>query len=303
MNKDFIKNFSSKYRLLNKVYLEIQTVMLKRRENKAVKYLNQESFNVLNKIDLSKRILERYSLKKDSVCHIIGSGWSLNNSKKIISPNDYVIGFNQAGVSGLKFDLYFVEFGSIEEKETSLKQKMLIEEVILPQKGLVVFKNLWADRNELNFIMELWGRTILYVKDIPVNCYNSKFLSQSIAIFMKDDSEFIRQYSSTALTLVKFAKDLGFKEIVLHGIDFGGKYFFETEDFKDPANLARYLPDKSKTLVYKASGDSKVHITALSGIWMRESLPIASKMLTKKGVNLYSATSDSPLSKLLPIYS
>tara|TARA_B100000949_G_C14268413_1_gene446147 strand:+ start:592 stop:1512 length:921 start_codon:yes stop_codon:yes gene_type:complete len=303
MTINSIKKVATKYRLLNKIYLIVQTVMLKRRTNKAAANLGRAGINVLNMSELKEKILGKYVVKNDSVCHIIGSGWSLNNSQKRISPADYIIGFNQAAVSGLKFDLYFVEFGSLKEKETSLKQKKLIDEVILPQKGLVVFKNLWADRNEINFIVELWGRSVNYVKDIPVNCYNPKFLLQSMSIFMKNDSEYIRQYSSTALTLVKYAKDIGFKKIVLHGIDFGGKYFFEAEDFHNSNNLTNYLPDKSKTSIYIPSKDSKVHITATSGIGLRESLPIASKMLAKEGVKIYSADSNSPLSQILPIFS
>lgn len=300
---NFIQKVATKYRLLNKIYLRVQTVLLKKRENKAIAYLRRTGIKVLSMSELKQQILGKYTLRNNSVCHIIGSGWSLNNSQKQISPADYVIGFNQAGVSGLKFDLYFVEFGSIKEKETSLRQKSLIDEVILPQNGLVVFKNLWANRNEIDFIVDLWGKSVNYVKDIPVNCYNPKFLSQSIAIFMKEDSEYIRQYSSTALTLIKYAKDIGFKKIVLHGIDFGGKYFFEAEDFHNSNNLTRFLPEKSKTSIYTPSDDSKVHITALSGIGLRESLPIAYKILAREGVKIYSASAKSPLSEMLPVFS
>ena len=49
----------------------------------------------------------KYRNHSDKACHIIGSGYSLNDSKGKINNEDFVIGFNFAALANLDFDLFF----------------------------------------------------------------------------------------------------------------------------------------------------------------------------------------------------
>lgn len=301
--KSRLRHFLAKFSCTNKSLLTIQTEKLKKRQRKLSEKLAAElKVEFFGVKELKTLVDTKYKANTTEICHIIGSGWSLNQSISSISENDFVIGFNQAAISGIKSDLYFVEFGSVVESDITEKQFKLVQEVIKPHTDFVFFKNLWAMRNDYNVVRDTWNTNVRYVNDIPVNCYNAKFLSQSLDVFLEDDPVFIRQYSSTALTLVKLAKDLGFKKIVLHGIDFGGKYFFDANNFDDKLGLKKYLPNRSEQNIYKKANSKSTHITSKDSFGLKYALPIVKQRFEEKGVDLYAGTEISPLSKVLPVY-
>lgn len=301
--KSNLRHFLAKFSFTNKSLLAFQTKKLKKRQRvlseKLAEELKIEFFGVKA---LKALVKTKYNENKPEICHIIGSGWSLNQSIKSISENDFVIGFNQAAISGVKSDLYFVEFGSVTESDITEKQFKLVQEVIKPHTEHIFFKNLWAMRNDYSVVKNTWNTSVKYVNDIPVNCYNAKFLSQSLDVFLEEDSVFVRQYSSTALTLVKLAKDLDFKKIVLHGIDFGGEYFFDTENFDDCLDLKKYLPNRTGQKIYNKASSKSTHITSKDLFGLKYALPLVRERFVEKGVTLYAATEISPLSKVLPVY-
>ncbi len=51
------------------------------------------------------------------------------------------------------------------------------------------------------------------------------------------------QFISTVVTGIFVAYHLGFEKIVVHGVDFGGKYFYDSDDFTGDINLR---PDYNK---------------------------------------------------------
>ena len=301
--KSNLRYFLAKFSFTNKLLLAFQTNKLKKRQRVLSEKLAAElKIEILGVKALKALVRKKYNKNASEICHIIGSGWSLNQSIQSISENDFVIGFNQAAISGIKSDLYFVEFGSVTESDITEKQFKLVQEVIKPHTKLVFFKNLWSMRNDLRVVKNTWNTNVKYVNDIPVNCYNAKFLNQSLDVFLEDDPVFVRQYSSTALTLVKLAKDLDFKKIVLHGIDFGGEYFFDAENFEDHLNLKKYLPNRTEQNIYNKASSNSTHITSKDLYGLKYALPIVSERLKEKGVILYAATEVSPLSKVLPVY-
>ncbi len=300
---NMFRNFMVRFSNTNKWLLNYQTRKQKERQLRLSGILENELGIEFYTVEGLKELVNNLrTIKPSSRCHVIGSGWSLNETSKFISDDDFVIGFNQAAISGIRFDLYFVEFGSQQELEISEKQFKLIKEVVSEQTDLIFFKNVWARRNNLDYIRKNWANHVHYIQDIPTNCYNPRFLRQSLDIFLKDDPIFMRQYSSTALTMIKLGKDLGFKKIILHGVDFGGEYFFDTTDFEDENNLRKYLPSRKSNNIYIKSGKQDIHSTSKDLFGLKYSLPYVNEYMVAKDVNLYAATSNSPLSKILPVY-
>lgn len=264
------------------------------------KYLNENGMKVCSREEIINGVKKRSDLKSSKVCHVIGSGWSLNRSKYAINADDFVIGFNFAGIQKLSYDAYFVEFGGPTVKATARAHKRIIEEVVLNSTDLVYFKNLWESKNDKVFISAEWGGAVKYVKDYVMPCLREESLRSILVRCLDDSSQFLPQYTSTALTCVFLMYFCGFKEIVLHGIDFGGQYFYEAPDFNGNADL---IPSPNSTeKFYQATTAQSVHPTASSSVGMKEAIPILAKLLCARGVNLYSAHQSSPLSKYLPIY-
>ena len=93
--KDNIRYTSLIYDYINLIYRYLS-------ENKLLKKIATEGGIVLSAEDLHKN-MRNESCK---VCHIIGLGWSLNDSmSRINRANSYIIGMNNGALSGLEFDL------------------------------------------------------------------------------------------------------------------------------------------------------------------------------------------------------
>lgn len=255
---------------------------------------------IINYEGIDSHIQDRSIIPSKTVCHIIGSGWSLNESKKKIQEEDFVIGFNQAALSGLKFDLYFVEFGGYKVEEISRKQVQLIEDVVKKQTDLIIFKNIDEERNDPAFIKKFWGDKIFYMPDVQVPMYRERYLEQTMKYLYRKDNIYLKQFISSVLASICLAKNCGFKEIVLHGVDFGGAYFFDVPGYH---HLNQYRPDENKNTTYKKFSKDSVHVTSRDKVGVKECLPILQKLCREDGVTLMSASEESPLSKILPLYS
>ena len=249
---------------------------------------------------IQQHIADRNKVPERTICHIIGSGWSLNESKKKINNEDFVIGFNQAALSGLSFDLYYVEFGGPSVEEISKKQIALIDEVVKKQTDLIIFKNIEEKRNDPAFIKKYWGDKIFYMPDVQVPMYGEKYLEHTLKYLLVKNNRFLKQFCSSIIAGIGVAKNCGFKKIVIHGVDFGGAYFFDVPGYE---HLNQYRPDENKNNTYKKPEKNSVHITAAGTIGIKESLPILKELCESEGVTLMSASDESPLSKILPVYS
>lgn len=114
--------------------------------------------------------------------------------------------------------------------------------------------------------------------------------------FLRYDPIYLRQYKSTVISSIAFAKNIGFKNIVIHGLDFGGQYFYELDNF--PEEKKKYIPPETSL-----SRGKKVHQTAGSVCGTNDVLAHIRDILYKQDIHLFSATNDSPSSKILKVYS
>ncbi len=268
--------------------------------NSLMKSLEASGGHVLSAQGLYSEVLSlSSSAKKSDTAHIIGSGWSLKHSIEKIPAQDFVMGFNYAALAPIKFDMYFIEFAGKGVLKTMNNQLALLAKYVIPDQTLLYFKNTWEDKNDLEH-MRLLVNEVKYVKDVLVPCLSPEMLEISLRTCIENKSEFIYQYASTAITLALIAYHCDFKNVVLHGVDFSGQYFFELPEMKC---REKYVPDGSVGEHYKkTNGMNSVHITSASPIGMKEALPILRNLFGERGLRLMSACTESPSSISLPVY-
>lgn len=236
---------------------------------------------------------------RQTVCHIIGSGWSLNESyTQALRDDAYVVGFNFAGLIELPYSAYFVEFAGPEIQELSQRQKALLDRRIRPITRNIYFKGLTLPRNDPAMALELFGAICRFTQDLILPCLGPANLKATCRELLKQDKTYIRQYMSTTLTLIAIALHSGFKKIVLHGVDFGGSYFYEHPKFHSLEDL---LPPSKGIYYVKNSSKSTPHVTNLAGVGVEASLHHITQLLPE-GVALYAGCEASPLSAILPVF-
>ena len=301
MIEKYIRYAFEKSSFLHMLYIKYSYLKYAIKLNLLFNKISVKKRDVKNLPDLKKEARIKKNSKRSKVVHIIGSGWSLNKSVDIVDKSDFVIGFNFSPLSMIDHDIYFIEFGGYKVFETSNFHRILADDIVIPSGGNVYFKNIWHSRNDIQYIKNYIKGKYPLIKDYLVPFFSEDHIRQCLEICLKNNSNFLAQKGSTAISSVFLAYFFDFKEIVLHGIDFGGGYFFEQEDFN---GYTIYKESAKKCMYNKNLQEGKqLHPTAAKKVGIKTILPILNKILYEKGVNLYTASSMSPSSKILPIYS
>ena len=138
-----------------------------------------------------------------------------------------------------------------------------------------------------------------FAKDIFVPHYISSenVYRNSIKILLENDPYYFKQSCSSVITSIIFARYLGFKNIVIHGVDFGGKYFFDLDDYQ---HLAKYKPPKNDSIYPKTIRN--INSKHPTGNCLKRFLRLLKESLYLEGINLYSSNKHSDLNKFLPIF-
>lgn len=261
---------------------------------------NVKKENIYDEGSLIKLILNNSSKHKSDVCHIIGSGSSLKQTIGKIREDDYVMGCNLAGLINIKFDFFTIEFAGYKRKEPSSVVFNLARK--LSDKGtLVCFKNIWEKANEPNFIIENNFKNLKFIKDIYIRTFavNNKDYLRKLLNLSQDG--YFYQHISSIILLISVAKKIGCKKIVLHGVDFGGKYFYEDENFFLPNELNEF--DRKSIYNYIKinikNGKYQNHLN----LKFPENLILIKEILYENDVCLYSNSEESGSGKILPIYN
>jgi len=252
------------------------------------------------RLQLLNEAAKRVQAKNSHTAHIIGSGWSLNHTVDLIPKNDFVFGFNFAPLARVDLDIYFIEFGGYKYAATSDFHRMLAEKFVIPSGGAVYFKNIWEKKNELNYIQLYIKGIYPLLKDYLVPCLSRNNIRQSLEFCLNTSSDFVPQIRSTAITSIFLAFSLGFKKIIAHGIDFGGGYFFEQDNFAGNKHHA----ESAKKCMYNKPLQTRnqQHPSAERVVGLKQILPVLQELLNERGVYLYTASSTSPSSEILPVY-
>jgi len=262
--------------------------------------------NIRKKIIKKKKLLEillqKKKGKKSGICHIIGSGNSIIHSRhKINITNDFIMGCNLAALMDLKFDFYSVEFASInKEYEPKYTVRNIVKRKLIKENTVIIFKNLSSNKLDLNFLNSFVGITN-FILDYSWRCFNKMQLKYYIHNYLlKKNKEIFYQYNSTLILLISIAYELNFKKIVIHGLDFGGKYFFSNQKsiYKN-----KHLIHKNELSVYENINiNKKGNYQKHKALNMQRMFKLISDSLIQNKVTLYSGTKNSASSKFLKIF-
>jgi hypothetical protein len=258
----------------------------KEQENRCLNYLKEKGYPVYD----VKAIYDQFKHEKYKTCHIIGGGWSLNHSIDKIDCDDFVIGMNYAALAEIKFDLYFIEQGLCDENETRLRVDFL-DNVISKQAKKIYFKNTYGPYG-MEYVMKNYAGKVNFLRSFAIHCSNEKNLSRTMESLLEYDPKYMRQYRSTIISSIAIAKNIGFKKIVIHGLDFGGKYFYE--ETLSSKEKRKYLPPPTSLSV----GGVK-HQTVSSACGADKAVVKLNKLLQEDDVILSSGCIESPLFSLL----
>ena len=144
------------------------------------------------------------------------------------------MGFNFAAVCSLPFDVYFIE-GAHSDGDV---QRELIQEYASARIGKVFLKNLWQGNTEPDYYRRHYLDSVSLIHDIhmpPLPFHNNDTLKRVIVLaLLQKRSKYVVQFGSTIITCIVLAAQLGFKKIVVHGLDFYGPHFFLEGNYEVP---------------------------------------------------------------------
>lgn len=246
-------------------------------------------------------IVRKFRFIGSGVCHVIGSGWSLNKSLHKISTDDFVIGFNYSGLSDLRFDVYIAEFGGYSVSNASFDHYKIATELLKREKPpLILFKNVWEWKNDINFLNAYWVNVAWFVRDRIYPLPSKKNLFKVLDLMMKDSSIYFPQCVSTVIFSILLAYKAGFSSIVVHGVDFGGRYFYECDGFVPAIPVFPNAAPQSG--FYGSRSDFSSHPTSTGRVKLQDLLLSLNSLFLAQERGLYCGTSLSPSSQFLPVY-
>jgi hypothetical protein len=258
---------------------------------------------IISKKKLINILLKKKNNKRSNICHIIGSGYSVKHSKKKINTKtDFVMGCNLAALIDLKFDLYSVEFGSIDKKyEPKYTVRNIVKYKLQEEHTFIIFKNITSNKLDFGFL-STYNNMVDYILDYSWRCFNITQLRYYIQNYLlKKNKKLFYQYNSTLVLLISIAYELNFKQIVIHGLDFGGRYFFSD---KDIIHKNKHLIYKNELNNYKNNNISKKgSYQSHKTLNMKLMFKLISGSLLEKKITLYSATKNSASSKFLKLFN
>ena len=211
------------------------------------------------------------------------------------------IGFNYAAIADIKFNVYFFEFGGLGVREISNNHLELARSKVVKETDLIYFKNVWENKNDVDFISSYWLDIARPIMDHLYPVYDKRYIEHILTRCMEDQSDFIPQLCSSVITSIILAYQAGFKKIVIHGLDFGGQYFYENMNSR--VNPLFLPPPKPVSGYYGKTSKTSVHPTASAEVGMRDIIPVLSRLLEKNQVSLMCANADSPSHEYLPVYT
>lgn len=238
-------------------------------------------------LDLSRKVdigLHRGVDLAGKRVHVLMPGSSVIESVGQIDSNDFVIGFNLASFLPVKLDLIFVE-NSNNTLYSSLQYKSCSFQAGLGSKTLI--KNLWMKERHDKDVLMAYNEFSEFVIDVPLRpsfIANKFFLKK----WLLNADYAYSSFMSSSFFALNYLFLSGAKEIILHGIDFGGQYFWEVSDF---------LCVEDHRL--KNIKSNKIHPTEIGRLAFSKIITYLVDSLRENEVEVYAANSEGSLGKLL----
>lgn len=273
-----------------------------RREYKRLREEVLKEPGVPNRVETVAKLRHTYSQSIHKTCHVIGSGCSVLSSISSIDwDNDFVIGFNYAGLLPIRFDVYFTEVATNSgyQAEASDLHELLYFKMCSKKRPDIYLKCLWESKwwsvdyalsrysGELRFILDV-------VPDFPLLA-NSRVLNLSRQwLLRRMRSKYFINGASSSVFSVLFAYQLGFRNIVVHGVDYVGPHFFHSNKFTCDDELIVKVRELCPQVP-----DDFVHG---AGKWMSLEWPHVIRALATSGVTVYAGAQASLFSSYAPVY-
>ncbi|MDY6929934.1 MAG: hypothetical protein SWN10_22945 [Pseudomonadota bacterium] len=234
-------------------------------------------------------------------CHILGSGWSLNSSFSTIDfDKAFIIGFNFSFLKCVDPDLHFIENASLKNEmffDNSLDHYYALRKLEVFKKTIVVFKNLSEFKNSRRLIRFMYSDKALFVRDRHYRIFGGDEINSVIKDMMRYKKG-VPQAVSSIISLIFLARLMGFKRIIVHGLDFCGPHFYG----KDLKKVIYHDYDFSEVGLDRTyQNDSDQHKTASgeNGVGVRELLLRIKRYFADSGVEVIAATELSPSAQIL----
>ncbi|HEX4872290.1 MAG TPA: hypothetical protein VFV27_08260 [Nevskiaceae bacterium] len=237
--------------------------------------------------------LAREQARSRETCHIVAAGWSATGLERAgcIGERDYVIGMNHSAFMPLRFDLYFVEIA--DGRRVSRIQRRLLRKTAADRIGLLVYKNLWhQDRRSIAGAARWYGSSALFSMDVMAALIDNEQLEDMVDRMLGAPGLFMEQRASTAISAAVAAFHLGFRRIVVHGVDFGGSHFYVAEAYRRASRLPSPFPATT------GSHTASAYPNGQQVIW-----PVLIRALAARGVRVYAGSPQSPFADLAPVFA
>lgn len=175
-----------------------------------------------------KRYVHKKSRFKNNRVHVFGSGFSAIKTREIILKDDITIGCNLSLALLPSWDFGFVE--RLEDDDFGLVQLSVL---LNCEFGLLLLKNNYPMKHRKSFklvrlLVDKYNMFILHESQFFSKNNSLDYILPRVA----DRDYFVMmQYASSIVTMIMFAVRNGCKDIVLHGVDFGGRCFYDTAEF------------------------------------------------------------------------
>ncbi|GAB6389772.1 hypothetical protein STUTZSP0542_33110 [Stutzerimonas marianensis] len=245
------------------------------------------------------RLPASLTVSNKPVCHLLGSGWSLNESYQLIDrKSSFVVGFNFSFLKCSDPDIHFIENASIADARffiNTLDHYAGLERYQVFDKTNVVFKNISELKNTVRIIKWIYAKKAYYIQDKHYRIFSNKSLRPTL-IDMLSQKNCLPQAVSSVIGMILFARQSGYKQIVVHGVDFYGPHYYGLS-----------LKDALYSEAFSHNGVARselFHATATgkSGVGVQEILVELKAMLEREGIQLLSAVPQSPSAKILGSY-
>lgn len=263
--------------------------------------------NIFNFISFrfEKKIFSKEKIKKKSdTLFILGSGPSVRKIKDWNTIKKYdCVGFNFWCFHNFVPNYYFVEAPASQKALNVLKKILTIRSK--DYKKTVFFNRKRWKSNILDQFFEKYKHTYYHIFSIRLNIQSKiifkKFLDSKLFQYIKKFF-FFKQGVSTIEEVVFFAYVMGYKKIVLCGVDLNSNdYFFDDKNFKHIKTKNIYLP-KDHTEDHKKIHMSNDPKRCKGGIILNDVLQIYQKYVFKKDMRIFIYDNGSALKKILPLW-
>lgn len=236
------------------------------------------------------KIYDKIGICEGRICHILGSGMSVNKSYININKNDYVIAINASGILPLKIDMYIRESTSIHRSSDFKKKNVVLSNKLFDKvkrdnpNAVLIMKNMWKTNvnpkiydttpSRLNILPEILLPFDMPQEFEPLNRFVIDFI-------LNQEKMCIIQIISSVLTAITIAYKAGFQDIRIHGLDGQGSHFFHSDIFYEQCDVRdRDILLKLKELI----PPQEENFNYAPGSKAKDMFPIFKEILNQQGV-------------------